>query len=189
MFWPYLKTLLAEFRDDTRGSFMVETVISLPLLFWTICATYEFFEVHRYKSVREKATYTIADMLSREQATINDVYIDNTKALFDTIANDTGDNQLRVTIIRYLEADDEYGVVWSEVRGSGRLNPLDDDDVANDHAKLPVMDDGEQLILVESVSNYQSLFDLVYSSAISIETRVFTSIRFSPQLCFGSCTS
>lgn len=188
MSWLYLKHLLTTFRDDERGSFMVESVIAFPVLFWTLCATYEFFEVHRYKSVREKATYTIADMLSREQSVVNDVYIDNLKILFDEIANDTGDNQLRVTIVRYDGNDDEYDVEWSEVRGTGRLTPLQSSDTANDHARFPQMNDGEELIVVESISQYDSLFDLVFEDKINIDTRVFTSIRFAPQLCFEQCS-
>lgn len=188
MFWLRLKILIADFRDDVRGSFMVESVIALPLLFWTICATYEFFEVHRYKNVREKATYTIADMLSREQDVIDDVYVDNTKVLFDGISNDAGINQLRLSVVRYDEDDDVYEVVWSEVRGTGKLNALDDADVANAHDTLPILGDGEEVILVESASNYDSLFDLVLRDTINIETRVFTAIRFAPQLCFESCS-
>ena len=189
MIWQRIKTRLTEFRDDTSGSFMVESVIALPLLFWTLCATFEFFEVHRYKSVREKATYTIADMISREQGVVTDIYVDNAKTLFDEIANDTGTNQIRISIIQFNGSNELYEIAWSEVRGSGSLLALSSADVANDHNKLPALEDGEQVILVESVSDYDSLFDLVLSDTINIETRVFTSIRFAPQICFDECSS
>ncbi len=189
MLWLRLKTALQGFRDDTRGSFMVESVIALPLLFWTICATFEFFEVHRYKSVREKATYTIADMISREQAVVDDTYIDNTKLLFDEITNDDGVNELRVSIIRYNGNTDQYEVFWSEVRGTGPLFALDNDDVADAHDELPTLSHGEDVILVESVSSYDSLFDLVLQDTIRIETRVFTSIRFASQIHFDGVTN
>ncbi|KZY32681.1 hypothetical protein A3731_21710 [Roseovarius sp. HI0049] len=189
MSWLYLKHLLKSFRDDERGSFMVESVIAFPLLFWTVCATYEFFEVHRYKSVRIKATYTIADMLSREQAEVTETYIDNAKILFDEITNDAGQNQLRITIIRYDADDDDYDVAWSKLRGEGRMRVLRSRDTRDQHDKFPIMSDGEQVIVVESVSEYDSLFGLVFGDSINIDTRVFTSIRFAPQLCFEECTS
>ena len=189
MLWSRLKSLFTTFRDDTRGSFMVESVIALPLLFWTVAATYEFFEVHRYKSIREKATYTIADMLSREQDVVTDIYMDNAKVLLDSIVNDDGNNQLRVTIVRYNATDVVYEVAWSEVRGTGPLAVLVNADVANDVATLPTLGDGEEVILVETASSYDSLFDLVLSNTLNIETRVFTSIRFAPQLCFDACAS
>jgi len=189
MCWLELKSFLRDFCDDERGSFMVESVIALPLLFWTVAATYEFFEVHRYRSVRDKATYTIADMLSREQSVVNDIYMDNAKVLLDEITNDDGTNQLRVTNVRYDADDDKYEVVWSEVRGTGPMSELLDQDVASDHDRLPLLADGEQVILVETASDYNSLLDLVFDDAIRIETRVFTSLRFAPQLCFNACSS
>lgn len=185
--WLEMKYHLRRFRDDERGSIMVELVLSLPLLFWVLASTYEFFEVHRYKSAREKATYTIADMLSREQDVVTDTYMDNTKVLFDEIANDDGVNQIRVSIIRYDAPDDEYQVSWSEVRGSGPMLALDDSDVRNEHDRFPVLSDGEEVIVVETKSTYDPLFTLVYTTGISIETRVFTSLRFAPQLCYDQC--
>jgi len=189
MLWFSFKDWLRRFRDDERGSFMVESVIALPLLFWTVAATYEFFEAHRYKSVREKATYTIADMLSRETSAVTDIYIDNAKALLDAIVSDDGINQLRVTLVRYTANDDTYRVDWSEVRGTGSMAVLTDTDIAQQVDRLPILPDGEQVILVETVSNYDSLFDLVMTETLPITTRLFTSIRFAPQLCFNACTS
>lgn len=183
-----LKFMLAEFRDDTRGTIMVEAVISLPLLFWCLAATFEFFEVHRYKSVREKASYTIADMISREQDVVTDVYIDNAKILFDEITNDDGFNQIRISIVQYNGGNDTYFVAWSEVRGTGSLNALTDGDVSTSHSTLPIMGDGEQVIVIELISEYDPLFDVGLGSGINIDTRVFTSLRFAPQVCFVSCS-
>lgn len=64
------KLCFYRFCREERGSVTVEAVITLPLLIWAIGATYEFFEVHRYQSARDKASYTIADMLSREMMPI-----------------------------------------------------------------------------------------------------------------------
>ena len=177
------------FRDDCSGTITLEAVITLPLLVWMLAATFEFFEVHRFKSAREKATYTIADMISREQDVVTATYMDNTKTLFDEIANDDGLNQLRVSIVWYDESDDQYNVSWSEVRGTGILTALTDGDVSDAHDDYPLMTDGEEVIVVESVSNYDPHFDVGLSDGINIETRVFTSIRFAPQICFNVCTS
>lgn len=184
MSWLYLKHLLKSFREDERGSFTVESVIAFPILFWTVCATYEFFEVHRYKSARIKATYTVADVLSREQSVVNDTYIDNAKVLFDEISNDTGLNQLRISVIRYDADDDEYDVAWSELRGEGRMRVLRSRDTRDQHDRFPVMNDGDEVVVVESVSQYDSLFGLVFGDKIDIDTRVFTSLRFAPKLDF-----
>ena len=144
-----LKSFLTRFRDSTRGTVTVETVIVVPLLFWTLSATYEFFEMYRYKSVREKASYTIVDMISREQTNVSTAYVDNTKTLFDDFTNDRGENQMRISIITYNSDDDEYAIVWSEVRGDGPLDELTDDSIKTRHDILPIMGNGEHLIQVE----------------------------------------
>ena len=115
--------------------------------------------------------------------------MDNVKILFDEISNDAGNNQVRVTIVRYDADDDQYDVAWSKVRGTGRMRELRSADTASQHDRLPVMNDGEEVIVVESVSEYDSLFGLVFSEKINIDTRVFTSLRFAPQLCFERCSS
>ncbi len=177
-----LKSLLTRFRDDTRGTVMVEAVICLPLLVWALAATFEFFEVHRYKSAREKATYTVADMLSREVVEIGPTYMDNTKKLFDGISNDDGINQIRVSVVKFDEDTDSFSISWSEVRGVGDLTKLTNSDVASAHNTLPLMGDGEELILVESKSTYSPLFKVGLASNLAIETRIFTEIRFVGQL-------
>ncbi|MEM7731991.1 MAG: pilus assembly protein [Pseudomonadota bacterium] len=183
-YWPLIKSYLRDFAEDTRGTIMVETVLTLPMMFMGLAAMFEFFELHRFQSTRDKATYTIADMLSREQWVVNDVYMDNVKTLFDEIADDYGINTIRVTVIDYDLSDDEYGVVWSEVRGENALAPLTDGQVRDDHDILPILDDGEQVILVESRAEYNTIFDVGFSDQMTMRTRVFTSIRFAPQLTF-----
>ncbi|MEL7011742.1 MAG: pilus assembly protein [Pseudomonadota bacterium] len=189
MYYDVIKSYICDYAEDERGTAMVETVLTLPMLFWGLTAMFEFFEIHRFQSTRDKASYTIADMISRENDVITDIYIDNAMTLFNEIADDYATNQIRISILEYDEDDDEYQVNWSEVRGTGSMAELEDIDVFDEHDTLPVMNDGEQLILVESSSNYRTVFDMGFSDTMSVTTRVFTSIRFAPQLCFDQCVN
>ncbi|MFD1160015.1 TadE/TadG family type IV pilus assembly protein [Roseovarius aestuarii] len=181
--------VIRRFCGERDGSVMVETVITLPLLVWALVATWEFFEVHRYRSAREKATYTIADLISREQG-IEDVYIDNAMSLFDGISNDNGNNQLRISVVVFETNDpddandNEYWIRWSEVRGNGGFTALTTNDVRNSFDTLPIMNDGEDLILVEAASTYQPVFNVGLSGNVQIDTRLFTKPRFTEQLCY-----
>lgn len=177
-----MSTWLTRFRSEERGTVMVEAVITLPLLVWGLGATYEFFEVHRYQSARDKASYTIADMISREMLPITPTYLNNAKTVFDTITNDSGSNSLRVTLVKYDEDEDEYSVKWSEVRGATYLEALETDDVRNAHAKLPQMRDGEELVVVDSLSRYQPMFDVWPGPNMDVSTNVMTIPRFAPQI-------
>ncbi len=176
------KSWLSRFRKDERGSIMIEALITLPLLIWAIGATYEFFELHRYNSARDKASYTIADMISRESAAITPIYMDNAKIVFDTISNDRGANSLRVSVVKFNSAKDEYEIKWSEVRGTDELDRLETAEIKTSHDKLPVLRGGEELIVVESVSTYPSVFQVGLSDDLKIRTNVMTSPRFAPQI-------
>jgi Flp pilus assembly protein TadG len=182
MFLQRLKNLLTDFRKDVNGSSVVETVISLPLLFWATAATYEFHEVHRYQSAREKATYTIADMISRERLAITSNYLDRTLTVFQDMTNDDGENQIRVSVVEYDEDTEKYEVFWSKTRGTGTLEDLDNTDLNEQTERLPVLTEGQQIILVEAVSVYTPGFKVGLGDALNVETRIFTAPRLVPQV-------
>ncbi|WP_324753705.1 pilus assembly protein [Roseovarius sp. Pro17] len=176
------KSWLSKFRNDERGSVALEAMLTLPLLIWAVGATYELFEVQRYSSARDKASYTVADMISREMIAITPIYMNNAKTVFDTISNDDGENSLRVSVIKYDVDEDEYFVKWSEVRGPSLLIALTTADVKTAHDTLPIMGDGEELIIVDSLGDYSPMFDVGISKGLQIATHVFTSPRFAPQI-------
>lgn len=182
MLFRRLKSLLCDFRKDTHGSIMVETVIALPMLFWATAATYEFHEVHRYQSAREKATYTIADMISREQLAITPNYLDRTLTVFQDMTNDNGQDQIRVSVVEYDEDTEKYHVSWSHTRGTGALDALDDTAINEQTDQLPILIEGQQIILVEAVSVYTPGFKVGLGDALNVETRIFTAPRLVAQV-------
>ncbi|SEK54431.1 hypothetical protein SAMN05421666_1046 [Roseovarius nanhaiticus] len=177
-----MRTWLTRFRSEERGSVMVEAVITLPLLIWALGATYEFFEVHRYQSARDKASYTIADMVSREMSAVTPTYLNNAKTVFDTIANDGVPNSMRVTLVKYDSDENVYSVKWSHVRGATYLRALTDSDVKTAHDRLPQMRDGEELVVVDSLSKYEPMFDIGLGTGMNVSTSVMAIPRFAPQI-------
>ncbi|WP_139274575.1 TadE/TadG family type IV pilus assembly protein [Roseovarius azorensis] len=184
-----LKSRLSRFREDTGGVVTVEMVITMPLLIWALAATYDFFEIHRHKAVREKATYTVADMFSREQAPVTDSYMDGAHDLFNSMTNDDSPVQIRVTVVVYDEDENQYSVVWSRVRGTGALAALSDAEVRSGGIPLPKMIDGQQIVLVSSLSTYNPAFNVGLENSIRVETSQFMNLRFAPQLCFETTCS
>ncbi|MFK7940890.1 MAG: TadE/TadG family type IV pilus assembly protein [Roseovarius sp.] len=180
-----LKHSLTRFRDDTSGIMTVEMVITLPFLFWMITTSFELFEAHRYKAARVKATYTVADMLSREMLPVDDVYITSAKTVYDSMTSDNGVTQVRMSVVVYESATETYAVRWSEIRGVGPMSELVDANVQNAHAELPILQGGEELIIVESTSTYEPVFRYPgLNNSYTVNTKVFTGIRFSSQLCW-----
>ncbi len=184
MFMSRVISLFSRFRKDTSGVITVEMVITMPLLIWALAATYDYFEIHRHRAVREKATYTVADMFSREQAPVTESYMDGARDLFNAMTNDDNPAQIRVSVVVYDEDDDEYSVVWSRVRGAGELAALTNPDVRSGDVPLPTMIDGQQIVVVNSLSIYNPAFNVGLGSNMRVETSQFMNLRFAPQLCF-----
>jgi len=182
---------LRRLRTDERGTVAVEMMVIAPALMLGLMFSYEAYGLFREQSLREKATYTVADILSRETAVVDDRYIDNVKRVFDLMSG-TDSAQLRISAVRYRKDShrdiDEFDLRWSEVRGTGSLTALTDADVRRAHETFPVMDDGAEIIFVESRGRYAPLVSTGYFSGSPLDTQMFVIPRFAPQICFtGVC--
>lgn len=177
-----LRARIAGFSQDSRGSVTVEAVIMLPILFWAYCGLYTFFDAYRQTSINQKAAYTISDMLSREtDPPLNADYLDSVYSLLDFLTRSNTERRMRVTVVRYDQDNNEHHVQWSQVRGT--VDALEDADVATLANRLPVMVDEEQLVLVETWTEYDAPFNIGLNDK-TISTFVFTRPRFAPQLLF-----
>lgn len=169
-------------RED--GSVSVEAMIVLPAIFWAFLATFSIFETFRTYSTQQKAAYTIGDAISRETVPIDNDYLDGMKSLFDYLGMARGTTSIRVTSIRYDAGEDRFYRSWSQTRGS--LLPLTDEDVRDWHDKLPVMPDGEYVLLLETSAEYDPPFKIGLEKR-NINNFVFTRPRYAPRVCWEEC--
>jgi len=179
-----LLTRLRSYARDEGGSATVEAAIAFPILMWLFVVTFALFDLYQFKSAREKATYTLADMISRETIPIDQTYLDNALALFNDMTG--GSNQLRVSVVYYSADYDRYWKKWSKTVGTGDMASYKDKDLGTKHDWFPVMVDAEQLVVVESKASYDSPFNVGFTPK-TVETYAFTRPRFAPQVCFDTC--
>ena len=175
---------LRAFGNDTRGSVAIEAVMLLPLLFWAYLAMFSFFDMLRQQSLNQKASYTIADMFSRETQFINDTYVTNAHALLKSMVRSDGSTALRVTVLAWDDGAQRFDVKWSEARGPGSAMPLGSAS-AGMKDKLPLVPPGEHVILVETWTDYQIPFKIGMED-FNMNTFTFTAPRFASQLCFSN---
>lgn len=173
-------------HDDHGGVMVVPALIMAPVLFWAIAAVVTFFDAFRVASMSTKASYAISDLLSRETATVNNAYIDNTFALLELMTSNRNEKSgLRVSSISWNAADDRHILHWSEGRGvypDGTQTLVD-----TWKNRLPVMVDGESIVVVETRSNYNSpMSSMVNLNNINVDNFVFTRTRFAPQITFSA---
>ncbi|SLN40192.1 TadE/TadG family type IV pilus assembly protein [Pseudooctadecabacter jejudonensis] len=187
MLWSYIKSHLRDFRKDDRGTITAEAVIMFPSLFACVIAMVVFFDAFRNQSINVKANYTIADAVSREDQYITNTYINNMWRVHRFLTSSPTLTRLRVSVIRYDAADDSHEVVWSRAKGGGSnytRKPLSQ--IGLTAAEVPVMPDGEILIVVQTGVDYAPNFSIGLES-FSFENVTFTRPRWSPRnLCFSS---
>lgn len=179
---------LCRFCRDEMGTVTVETVLILPVLVWCYVGTFVFFDAFQTDARNIKATYTIADILSREvNEPITPEYLDSLFLLQANLIDRSEPLRLRVSVVRYGAADDTYRVVWSQTRGSGSAQT--DAGLAQIREEhLPVMFDGEVGIIVEAANHYTPLFD-VGLDALEFEEFMILRPRFAPTLCWSDSNS
>lgn len=172
------------FAEDTSGTVAVEAVLIFPMVMWSLLAVFVFFEGYRQAAINEKAASTIADMYSRETENITPTYINNTKTLFDLLAQANGQTKIRVSVIKWAKRHNAYRVNWSKTRGSG-ITKLTNTDLLAMETSLPTLPNQERIVLVETWSTYHPLFNVGLGD-VELKTFVFTRLRFAPQLRFCS---
>jgi len=151
-----IRSRIRAWRDDERGSASIELMLMIPLWLWFMFAAYVFYDGYRTQSINAKAGYTIGDIVSRQQSWITPEFIDSMHALQALLIETNAPNRLRVSTFRYIEAEDEMELCWSEVRGGGE--PITQGDLDGFTNSIPIMADGDVAILVQSRVDYVPVY-------------------------------
>ena len=171
------------FTRKEDGGLSVEAVLIFPILVWAITATFVFFDAFKTLHVSQKATYTVADMLSRETEAVDQDYLTAMHELFGYLSGDSeGTSSMRISVVeRGLDesGNEETTLVWSQGTG-GAVPYANMGAIAN---RIPAMMVGDQLIVVETEHEWAPAFAVGLASYRFREITVARP-RFSPQLVF-----
>ena len=169
------------FRSED-GTIAIETVVIIPLLIWAYLAMFTIFDTYRQYTTQQKAAYTISDLISRQATPLDAAFVDGLYQLYNHLARTRTGAGMRVTLATYDLNNQEYEVIWSRTRGT--MIALQSGDVADWSNRLPVMANDDQIIIVETTSPFQPVFNIGLD-AQTINNFVFTRPRYAKQLCFG----
>lgn len=175
---------LKSFIKGEKGAIVVEMALVTPILAFVLYMSYVFFDAYRIKNTAQKATYTIADLLSRRTDGIDEAYMEGMKELFDFLAKtDPGTTDLRVSSILYKADVALNEVKWSYVSGDN-MPLLTDEMLQLEVDKIPATADGDYLILVETFVSYEPpVQGIVGAQTYNVFTPV--SPRFAPHLAWS----
>ncbi|MEM9318969.1 MAG: hypothetical protein AAGA70_08165 [Pseudomonadota bacterium] len=183
------------FFKESRAAVAFEAVIITPILAWCFVGSFIFFDAFRTYNTSLKATYAIADVISRQgqDRPIFESDIDGYQAVFDHISRNPQGSSMRVSQIHfngteYLLADN--GTDSFPTGGQTRLRP---DDIPGMLDQLPIMAPGEYVIIVETWIPYIPYFDMGLNDIMFTNFTV-TRPRFTPFIRFDdgtdpTCTS
>jgi len=181
--------ILDRLLRDESGTATVEAVITFPILAWVLLATAVFFQAFHADSLNVKVTYTLGDILSREDRPITPEYLDSMFALQGEMTGSGEPRTLRVTAVTFEAgtggAAGRYRVVWSQVRGTFASPHTDATLAAIAATRLPVMSEGQVAILTETWLRHTPAFIGVGLSPLTFYEITATRPRV-PQFCWNS---
>lgn len=178
------------FGTSEDGSLSVEFVLIVPFLVWALGALYVYVAAFQTRETATKATYTVADLYSRQTAPIDQAFVDQTGDVLDFLARRGGRPEMRVTVLhcaadcdaetRSLEIDWSHGTASMPARTMASLTET------GIEARVPNLDLGQRVIMVET------RFPFTPPLGFGLGARVFDTVmlmppRFAPQLCWETC--
>ncbi len=179
-------------RNEEGGSFILETVIMLPLLLWALMAMIVYWDAYRSINRLEKATYALADTLSRQQAPMPVASVNQWNDLVSYMLDSNQSADVRVTSYRWVAANNRFEVLWSRSPDSERpqLTTTTLQDLAD---QIPIMDDTEYGILTETWVDYEPRLNVVFMDTVGVGPMTLTKFtptpaRFNP-LCLVGMTA
>ncbi len=198
------------FAADMRGNMSVEAIFVLPILTWAFITFTVFWDAFRANNLAQKATYVIADIVSRERSQVQNYYMTNYFRTFvyaaerpeRTVSN--SQVMLRVTSVLFSEGsvdeedhtttgDDSVAVLWSMTSNSTAYPAHTNTSITALLPRIPAMLNGDSMIIVESRVTWQPDFTAQFAGSVlsdveGLGTRVMNNLtsvrpRFVPKVC------
>lgn len=172
-----LISILATYRQNEAGTATIEFMFVMPMIMFWVGGSFTFFDAYSEYTKSVKATYTVADILSR-QTVIDDNYIDSMNQLFaNFMVESTNDVWVRVSSI--AKDGDSLAVDWSTA--TGIHNPLvSSSDIPSE--LIPDLLNEESIILVETYTPFVPFLDYIGLESRTYKNVVVVSPRFTSQL-------
>lgn len=152
-------------------------MLVLPMLFWSVMASYTFYDSYRQSARNIKGAYAVADVISRERNMINSAYVTTLHDLLETMVATRAPVSLRMSFLNYDEDNERHDILWSCVRG-GVYQQLSVEEAAKMKQLLPAMPDNGKMIVVETSNLYRAPFNIGFGfEDYSMGNFVFTHPR------------
>jgi Flp pilus assembly protein TadG len=178
---------LRRFLRASGGGLTVETVLLLPMLFFFYVAAYVWYDAFRSQNLTLKASYTIADMISRETVPVSEAYLNGLNTVFDFMTQSNAPTDVRVTAVKCIADcldDDLRRLEMCWTWASGTVPVHDEQSFAAVQDTIPLMVLGDTVIITETFLLYEPAFNVLLDTK-TLTNRIVTRPRFVPQILLG----
>ena len=174
-----MKRMIRAFWKDEGASVALEAVIVMPILAWVFVASFVFFDAFRVYNTSIKATYAVADVLSRRTSEIASSDIEGLSDVFQFLTRNTAGSALRVSQITRQEGG--YRIDWSHgTDGQTYIRASDFPDFID---RIPIMAFGDRMLLIETFLPHRPAFSAGLSDQ-EFSNFTITRPRFAGQVAF-----
>lgn len=173
-----MKRMFMKYLRDTSAAVSFEAVIIFPILTWAWVGTFAFFDAYRVYNTSIKATFTIADLISRQTSTVYGYDIEGMARMLELMIRDTDGVEMRVTQI-LRDTGGNYQVDWSHATGTQAQ--LFTNSLVGIEDRLPDMANGERVVLVESFVDYDPAFNVGLND-LTFDNFTLTRPRYAGQV-------
>lgn len=174
---------ISRFLRGEEGSILVETVLTLPILWWAAFSLFTFWDSFQSVNSLQKSTYTIADILSRNRNNIDSTDAQGMGDLLDFLTDGATAPRLRMTSAQYDAEADEYAVLWSCSLEPAALPALTNADLLAMADRLPINADGATLLIVQTEQSFDPVLKLGLDS-MTLQEEAIVRPRFVSVLGF-----
>lgn len=190
-----LSKMLHRFHRNESGSMLAEAVMVLPMIIWCYLAFFVYWDAYKVTNTAQKAAYTVADLMSREMVPLATTYVPGMRNLLRYLVEDQATVKLRVTSLVFYEgatvsaeidADDRLLVQWS-TSPDNAMTPYTNTTIMAILPRIPRMDAGDSVVLVETEMTFKPMFDVGMTSR-TMKNFVVTRPRFVPKICMTGIT-
>ncbi|MER5172767.1 hypothetical protein [Thioclava sp. GXIMD2076] len=164
-----IRLRLSRLRHNEDGSIPIEAVFGYLILTVWVFLAFQFYDAFRTKGEVARASYDVADILSRERSAIGPAYIAGMKKVFDFASRSSFDGQtsLRVTLItcgaknntNVCDGVDKFVGVDESYSPDG-LTPQTKKSLKTQADRIPILGAGDTAVIVETIYRYRPPFNL-----------------------------
>lgn len=159
---------LRNFWKDRDGSVPIEGLFGSLLLLGFYIAMFQFYDAFRARSIAQRASYTVADMISREIDSIGPTYMAGAKKVFTYISSAQNSNYtwLRISLISCFESETDDKICDGLTKqftldasyATNSLPPQTQTTINQEAARIPVLAAGDSAVVLETSVTYWPLF-------------------------------